>query len=203
MTAIKAIIFDLGGVLIDWNPRYVYRHLFKTDEEVEWFLANITTLDWNEQQDAGYPIEKATKELIKKFPQWEQYIRAYYERWTDMLADPINGTVSILKLLKENQKYKLYALTNWSAELFPYALENFEFLKWFDGIVVSGEEKMRKPQPEFYQLLLDRYNLEARTTLFIDDNLRNVTAAEQVGLQALYFSVPEELEKDLRRLNLF
>ena len=202
MTAVKAIIFDLGGVLIDWNPRYVYRQLFKTDEEVEWFLANITTLDWNDQQDAGYPIEKATKELIEKYPEWEFYIRAYYERWKDMLADPIRGTVKILEQLKDHGDYKLYALTNWSAELFPYAIENFEFLKWFDGIVVSGEEKMRKPQPEFYQVLLNRYNQEAASTLFIDDNTRNIKAAKEMGLQTIHFSSPEALLNDLKHLKL-
>jgi 2-haloacid dehalogenase len=202
MPVIKAIIFDLGGVLIDWNPRYVYRQLFKTDEEVEWFLANITTLDWNEQQDAGYPIEKATRELIEKYPEWEQHIRIYYDRWKEMLADPIHGTVYLLKQIKESGQYKLYALTNWSAELFPHAIENFEFLKWFDGIVVSGEEKMRKPQPEFYQLLLDRYKLNAASTLFIDDNHRNIKAAESMGLQTIHFNSSEELEKDLNRLNI-
>ena len=202
MPVIKAIIFDLGGVLIDWNPRYVYRQVFKTDEEVEWFLANITTLDWNEQQDAGYPIEKATQELIGKYPEWEFYIKIYYERWTEMLADPIHETVEILRQIKQANKYKLYALTNWSAELFPYALENFDFLKWFDGIVVSGEEKMRKPQPEFYQLLLDRYNLINRSTLFIDDNIRNIKAAEEMGLQTISFSSPGKLKKDLNRLEI-
>ena len=202
MPVIKAIIFDLGGVLIDWNPRYVYRQLFKTDEEVEWFLANITTLDWNEQQDAGYPIDKATRELIGKHPEWESHIRVYYERWKEMLADPIHGTVDLLKKIKEDGQYKLYALTNWSAELFPHAIKSFDFLKWFDGIVVSGEEKMRKPQPEFYQVLLDRYKLNATSTLFIDDNIRNIDAAKNMGLQTVHFISSEELEKDLKRLNI-
>lgn len=202
MAAINAIIFDLGGVLVDWNPRYVYRQLFDTEEEMEWFLANITTLDWNEQQDAGYPIEQATRELVAKHPEWENQIRIYYDRWIDMLADPIHGTVDILKRLKEKRQFKLYALTNWSAELFPHARKTFEFLKWFDGIVVSGEEKMKKPQPEFFRLLLERYDLEPATTLFIDDNLRNIEAAKKIDLQILHFTTPATLEKDLEQLGV-
>ncbi|HYC40566.1 MAG TPA: HAD family phosphatase [Chitinophagaceae bacterium] len=199
---IRAVVFDLGGVLIDWNPRYVYRQIFPTEEEVEWFLENITTLAWNEQQDAGYPIAQATEELVARHPEWESQIRAYYERWKEMLADPIAGSVELFRKLKENSRLKFYALTNWSAELFPYALENFYFLQWFDGIVVSGEEKMRKPQPEIFRLLLERYGLQAGDTLFVDDNLRNVKAAEAIGLPALHFSSPQTLEKDFRRLGL-
>jgi 2-haloacid dehalogenase len=202
MEPIKAVIFDLGGVLIDWNPRYVYRQIFKTDEEVEWFLANVTTLDWNEQQDAGYPIEKATEELIKKYPEWEAPIRDYYGRWFEMLAGPIDETVELFRKLKENRSLRFYALTNWSAELFPHALEQFDFLHWFDGRVVSGEEKMRKPFPEFYKLLLQRYNLDPATTLFIDDNLRNIKAAEQVGLRVIHFTSSQKLQYELKKTGL-
>lgn len=196
--SINAIIFDLGGVLIDWNPRYVYRQIFKTEEEVEWFLENITTLDWNENQDAGYPIQKATEELIAKHPEWEPQIKAYYGRWLEMLGDAIHDTVKIMHDIKQSGRYKLYALTNWSAETFPHALQRFEFFKWFDGIVVSGEEKMRKPSPEFYQRLLDRYNLEPEETLFIDDNLRNIKAAEKMGINVIHFQSPEQLAAELK-----
>jgi len=199
---IRAIIFDLGGVLIDWNPRYVYRRIFKTEEEVEWFLENVTTLAWNEQQDAGHPLHKATEDLIAKHPEWEPEIKAYYGRWLEMLGEAIHETVEIFRQLKETGKYKLYALTNWSAELFPHARERFEFLKWFDGIVVSGEEKLRKPFPEFYQLLLDRYHLSASETIFIDDNLRNVTAAKQVGIETVFFESPKKLKQALISLQI-
>ena len=202
MAAINAIIFDLGGVLIDWNPRYVYRQIFKTEKEVEWFLENITTLDWNENQDAGYPLHKATEELIAKHPEWEPEIKAYYGRWLEMLGEAIHETVEIFRQLKENGTYKLYALTNWSGETFPLARERFEFLKWFDGIVVSGEEKMRKPSPEFYQRLLDRFTINPPNALFIDDNLRNVKAAEAVGMQAIRFTSPAELRKALQELHV-
>jgi 2-haloacid dehalogenase len=199
---IRAIIFDLGGVLIDWNPRYVYRQIFKTGEEVEWFLQNVTTLDWNERQDEGYPLHKATEELIARHPEWAPEIKAYYGRWLEMLGDAIHETVEIFEELKESGKYKLYALTNWSAELFPHARERFEFLGWFDAVVVSGEEKMRKPYPEFYQLLLDRYQLTAAETVFIDDNFRNVKAAEDVGLQGIFFESPSQLKEALREKNI-
>ena len=200
--SINAIIFDLGGVLIDWNPRYVYRKIFKTEEEIDWFLENITTLDWNENQDAGYPLHEATEELIAKHPDWEPQIKAYYGRWLEMLGDAIHGTVEVMQSLHQSGKYKLYALTNWSAETFPHALKRFEFFKLFDGIVVSGEEKMRKPFPEFYQRLIERYNVSPTNTIFIDDNLRNVKAAEAVGLNAIQFQSPEKLIDELKRYNV-
>jgi 2-haloacid dehalogenase len=202
MAAFRAIIFDLGGVLIDWNPRYVYRKIFKTEEEIEWFLDNITTADWNEQQDAGYPIDRATQELMEKHPEWKEPIQAYYGRWLEMLGEAIHETVDILRQLKHTGNHRLYALTNWSAELFPHAIEKFEFLKWFDGIVVSGEEKIRKPFPEFYHLLLDRYGLTPGETVFIDDNLRNIKAAEALGIQTILFKTPEQLKADLQLLDI-
>lgn len=199
MQLIKIIIFDLGGVLIDWNPRYVYRTIFKTEEEVEWFLQNVTTPEWNDQQDAGHPLHKATIELIAKHPEWENEIKAYYSRWLEMLGEAIHETVEIFHQLKKNGKYKLYALTNWSAELFPHARERFEFLKWFDGIVVSGEEKMKKPSPDFYKILLDRYHLNPSQTVFIDDNLGNIKGAETVGISGIHFHNAMQLKEELQK----
>jgi len=203
MAEIKAIVFDLGGVLIDWNPRYVYREIFETEEEIEWFLNNITTSDWNENQDAGYPIHKATEELIARHPEWSEQIKAYYGRWLEMLGEAFDDVLDILKRLKKTNNYNLYALTNWSAELFPHARQKFNFLKWFDGIVVSGEEKTRKPFPEIFQLMFDRYDLQPGSTVFIDDNLRNVKAAEQMGMIAVQFSSAKKLEQDLAALGVF
>lgn len=202
MAAIRSVIFDLGGVLIDWNPRYVYRTIFNTEEKVEWFLQNICTLDWNEQQDAGYPIAKAVEEKVAEFPEWEKEIRAYYERWTEMLAGPIHGTVELFSRLKENPSLKFYALTNWSAELFPVALERYEFLHWFHGRVVSGEEKTRKPFPEIYQRLLNRYQVQATETLFVDDSLRNIKAAEGLGIRSVQFQSPGQLREALKGFQL-
>ena len=126
---------------------------------------------------------EATQELVKKFPDWEQPIRDYYGRWTEMLKGPIHETVEIFRQLKESGRYKIYALTNWQAGLFDIALVRYNFLHWFDGRVVSGEEKTRKPFPEFYQRLLDRYNVNPSEALFVDDSLRNVKAAEEMGIK--------------------
>lgn len=197
MAGINTIIFDLGNVLIDWNPRYVYRTVFDTEEESEWFLQNICTLDWNEKQDAGYLIATAVEEKVTEFPEWENEIRIYYDRWVEMLKGPINETVEIFRQLKQSGRYKIYGLTNWSAELFPIALEKYDFLSWFDGIVVSGEEKMRKPFPEIYHLLLERYKVKAEEALFIDDSLRNIKAAGALGINCIHFQSPAQFQQEL------
>ena len=198
LMAFKAIIFDLGGVLIDWNPRYVFNDsYFDSDEKRKYFFDQICTSDWNEEQDAGRSIVEATQLLVSRYPEWEEAIRDYYGRWTDMLKAPIPGTVEIFRKLKESRKYKLYALTNWQAGLFDIALVRYNFLHWFDGRVVSGEEKTRKPFPEFYKRLLDRYQLKPSDALFIDDNLRNVKAAEQLGIESIFFQSPEQLNEEL------
>jgi 2-haloacid dehalogenase len=202
MTEPRAIIFDLGGVLIDWNPRYVYREVFDSEEKTEWFLNHICPMDWNEQQDAGYSIAKAIEEKVAEFPEWEKEIRIYYDRWTDMLAGPIPGTVAVLGELKKNPSLKLYALTNWSAELFPVALQRYDFLHWFDGRVVSGEEMMRKPSPEIYKRLLERYGLKASETVFIDDSARNIAAAVALGIPTILFQSPAQLKEELGQFGI-
>ena len=139
MSKIKNIVFDLGGVLVDWNPDYVYRKVFQNDEnKMKWFYQNICTSDWNEEQDGGRALAEGTELLVKKFPEHEENIRAYYTRWEEMLGGPIEGTVEVLRKLRQNTELKLYALTNWSHETFPIALNKYEFLHWFDGRLVSG-----------------------------------------------------------------
>jgi 2-haloacid dehalogenase len=199
---INVIIFDLGNVLIDWNPKYVFDKMFDDEERKKFFFENICTMEWNEMQDAGRPIKDATEELVQKHPEWRQYIEAYYGQWINMLGGPIHDTVEIFKELKQSGKYKMYALTNWSAELFPYALELYEFLHWFDGRVVSGEEKMRKPHPEFYHVLLNRFGVKPEEALFIDDNFRNIQAAEEIGIKTIHFKSPEQLRQELVSINL-
>lgn len=196
-TTVDTIIFDLGGVLIDWNPRYLYRKIFQTEDEITWFLNNICTSEWNDQQDAGRSFEEAVLERISLYPAWEAPIRAWHERWQETITGPIPGTVEILSSLKNANHKRLYALTNWSAETFPWALENFDFLHWFEGIVVSGTEKTRKPFPEFYHILFNRYGINPATALFIDDNIKNVEGARAVGLTAIHFSSPENLRASL------
>ncbi|WP_431199421.1 HAD family hydrolase [Mucilaginibacter sp. P19] len=199
---INTIIFDLGAVLIDWNPHYLYRTLFTDEQEMIDFLANICTSEWNEEQDAGRSLQEGTDLLVAQFPEHEANIRAFYSRWIEMLGDPFHDTVEIFKQLKESGKYKIYALTNWSAETFPMAQERFDFLGWFDGIVVSGAEKMRKPTPAFYQTLLDRYHVNADEALFIDDNYRNILAAEKMGIECIHFTSAEALEIKLKELEV-
>ncbi|MEO6639095.1 MAG: HAD family phosphatase [Ginsengibacter sp.] len=201
-TKIKTIIFDLGGVLIDWNPRYVYRDIFENEEKIDWFFENICTHDWNEKQDAGRSLAEATQELVLKHPEYENEVRAYYGRWEEMLGGPIEDTVAILGSITEGNNYNLYALTNWSAETFPVALDRYDFLKWFDGIVMSGEEKTRKPFAEIYHTLLNRYKVNPSEALFIDDSLRNVKGAEEVGIRGIHFQSPEQLLSDLKELDI-
>ena len=200
--SIDTVIFGLGGVLIDWNPMYVYRNYFDSEEKRNYFFEHISTSDWNEEQDAGRSIVEATQLLVEQFPDWEQSIRDYYGRWTEMLHGPIHETVEIFRQLKASGKYKIYALTNWQADLFNIALVRYNFLHWFDGRVVSGEEKIRKPFPEFYQRLLHRYNVDPATALFVDDNLRNIKAAEQLGIRSIHFLNPGQFLEQLKKNHL-
>jgi 2-haloacid dehalogenase len=197
MTKVDTIVFDLGGVLIDWNPRYLYRKIFKSEEEITWFMENICTSEWNDQQDAGRSFEVATAELLAVYPEHEVPIRAWYERWQESIGGAITGTVAILDEIRQQRKYKLYALTNWSAETFPWALDNFEFLHWFEGIVVSGREKTRKPFADIYDILIKRHVIEPKSALFIDDNVRNIHGAQVAGLQTIRFESPEQLRQEL------
>lgn len=203
MSQINTIIFDLGNVLISWDPARVFdEHYFESEEKRKQFFTEICTMDWNERQDEGRSIVDATMELIDRYPEWESSIRDYYGRWTEMLGGPIKETVELFRQLKASGKYKIYALTNWQAGLFDIALVRYDFLHWFDGRVVSGEEKTRKPFPEFYHRLLDRYEVNPKEALFIDDSLRNIKAADAIGLHTIHFETAEQLASDLRQRNI-
>lgn len=200
---IENIIFDLGGVLIDWNPEYLYSKIFDHDQErMDWFLGNICTADWNIEQDAGRSFKEGTDLLLKQYPQYETWIRAFYVRWREMLKGEIEDTVLILNKLNSFNELKLYALTNWSVETFPVAEARFPFLKLFEGIVVSGMENTRKPFPEIYNILLNRYDLKADQSLFIDDNQDNVDAARELGMVGVHFKSPDQLHEDLVKLGI-
>jgi 2-haloacid dehalogenase len=202
MQQIQTIVFDLGGVLVDWNPMYLYRKIFSKESEAQAFLENVCTFDWNEEQDAGRSLADATQLLLQQFPEQELHIKAYYTRWEEMLGGPIEGTVEIFSQLKRTKRYKIVALTNWSAGTFPKALARYDFLHWFDGRLVSGEENTRKPFPEIYEALISKFDLNPATSLFIDDNERNLIPAKAIGFNTIHFKSPEILEGQLKEMNL-
>ena len=199
---IDTVIFDLGGVLIDWNPEYVFRQVFEEEEEMRYFFEEVCTSEWNLQQDAGRPLKEATEEKVREFPEYEAAIRAYYGRWENMLGGAIQETVRILEQIHARGAHRLYALTNWSHETFPVAQERFGFLQLFEGIVVSGQEKLAKPDHKIYHTLLNRYQARADASVFIDDNAHNVEAAKEVGLQAIHFQGAELLKEELMGLGV-
>jgi 2-haloacid dehalogenase len=203
MSTIDTVVFDLGGVLVDWNPEYLYKEIFPDEKERRWFLSNICTLDWNEEQDAGRTLKEGTEYLVRKYPEHEKYIRIYYDRWKEMLGGPILETVEIFRHLKEKSKVRLYALTNWSAETFPIALELYEFLHWFDGRLVSGAEKIRKPSPDIYKLLIRRFDIDPTRAVYVDDNIRNVTPAKELGFYGIHFQSPEQFRQELEKLGVW
>ena len=192
----RAVVFDLGGVLIDWNPRRLYRKLLPDAASVEAFLAEVCTHDWNHQQDAGRTVAEAVAELSARHPDRAELIAAYYQRWEEMLGGALDEAVAVLEEL-DAAGVPLYALSNWSRETFPIARRRFRFLERFRGIVVSGEERMAKPDPRIYRLLLDRYHLDAGRCLFIDDVARNVEAARAAGMDAIEYTSAAELRREL------
>jgi 2-haloacid dehalogenase len=195
------VVFDFGGVLIDWDPRRAYRHLLPSDAAIEEFLATVCTPAWNYKQDAGRSIAEAEAELIAKFPDKERLIRAYYEGHEVSISGAIEGTVDILETLHEKGT-PLYGLTNWSAETFSRTRPRFAFLERFRHIAVSGELKLAKPDPAIYRHLLGIIGAPAETCVFVDDSAKNVAAAQDVGMRALRFESPEKLAADFRALGL-
>lgn len=199
---IKNIIFDFGGVLLDWNPRYLYKSYFNNDEEMEHFLADICNGEWNIKQDAGRPFAEAVKELQAKFPEYAEAIQMYDDDWEKMLKCELPESIDLLKELK-SLGYGIYGLTNWSAEKIGYAFANYSFFSLFDGIVVSGVEKVVKPDRKIYEILLERYSLKPGECVFIDDNLDNVDMAKVLGINAIRFdnigNVKEHLETLLNK----
>lgn len=192
----KNLIFDFGGVLIDWNPHYLYDSYFGDRAKTDWFLANICTMKWNEQVDAGKPMAEATAELVAKFPEWKKEIEMYFGRWIEMIGDAIPGMYELLLELKASG-HRLFGLSNWSAETFVQIKEDFPALKLLEGMVVSGYVKCLKPSPEIYQLLLDRYSLKVSDCVFIDDNAANVAGAEAVGIHGILFTGASDLRRQL------
>lgn len=195
MEQIKNIVFDFGGVLIDWNPVYLYSKVFEDRAEMEYFLNNVCTYQWNVLQDAGRPVALATAEKQQEFPQYKDEIAMYYGRWAEMLGGEISENSRLVKPLSE--KYNTYGLTNWSAETIPVAMERYEFFNYLKGIVVSGDEKIVKPDPKLYYILLDRFNINPEETLFIDDNVHNINIARLLGFKTIHLAPEINLEEGL------
>lgn len=193
--SMKSVVFDFGGVLIDWNPRYLYRKIFPNEQDMEYFLTNICSPQWNFFLDKGKPFRQGVAELTALYPQYAKQIEAYDTRWEEMCGDAVQGSVDLLYRLKKH--YPLYGLTNWSAEKFALTRPKHKFFDLFDGIVISGVEKEAKPEPRLFEILIERYHLIPEKTIFTDDSTANIKTAESFGFQAILFETPEKLERAL------
>lgn len=199
---IKAIIFDFGNVLLEWNPRNVYQRYFPDDPEgMERFFEEVNFADWNLQQDKGRPFAEGVAILSQQFPHHSHLIQAYHDHWVESVGGSIAGTVRILEQLKQ-AGYSLYGLSNWSAETFPYARKKYDFLDLLDDIVISGEVGYIKPDPEIFQIILEKIGRPAQECLFIDDSLTNINQAQKMGFETIHFQSPEQLETSLRQLKI-
>lgn len=200
-SAIEAVVFDIGGVLLDWDPRYLYRKLFDDEEAMDRFLEQICTMEWHQRHDRGYSVQESCEKLATAHPEHAELIRAWGLRSEEMVAGPIDGTVEILQELRRDG-VACYALSNMERESFPRRVARYPFLSWFDGAVVSGFEGVVKPDPEIFRLLLSRFELRPQRTLLIDDSAANVEAARSLGMQALQFRSPAHLRAELERRRL-
>ncbi len=204
-TPVTAVVFDLGRVLVEWDPRHLYRtfipHALADEAAMERFLAEVCPPEWNEAQDRGRPFVEGIAEAIERHPGHETLVRVFYDRWEEMIPYQIDGTVEILGSLRA-AGMPVYALSNWSMETFPIARQRFGFLDWFDGMVISGQVGLVKPEPEIYQHLCRTYGLEPERTVFIDDAPRNVATAQALGFRALLFRDAPSTRADLEALGL-
>ena len=199
---IKAIIFDFGNVLLEWNPRYVYQRFFPNDPDgMERFLQEVNFMEWNLLQDKGRPFAEGVAILSKEFPHYEHLIQAFHDHWVESLGESIEGTVEIVKELKQ-AGYPLFGLSNWSAETFPYARQRHDFFDLLDDMVISGEVGHVKPHPEIFQILLDRIGRTAEECLFIDDSPANIEQAQKMGFATVHFQSPEQLRDALHILEI-
>lgn len=202
ISPIQAIIFDFGNVLLTWDPRNLYQHFFPNDAEgMERFLSEVNFADWNLRQDRGRPFAEGIAVLSQEFPHYSHLIQAYYDRWIDSVEGPVTGTVSVLKRLKQ-AGYPLYGLSNWSAETFPHARKKYDFFNLLDDMVISGEVGHVKPDPEIYHILLNKIGRPAQECLLIDDSPVNIHQAQKMGFAAIHFQSPEQLETQLRDLEI-
>ena len=191
-------LFDLGGVFFDWDPNHFYKNVFENIEEREFFLAEVCNDQWNVQQDAGRSIAEAELELIPKFPHYEKEIKMYYKNHRKMIRGVFEEAVDTLKKLKD-KNYECYVLSNWSAETFAGMIDDYTFLKLFDGLLISGEDKLIKPDHAIYQLARDRFNLNPEETVFIDDKLENIQAAQEMNFKTIHLTDPNIIKTEIKK----
>ncbi len=198
---VEAAVFDLGGVLVDWDPRYLYRKIFRSEQEMEHFLAHVCTKEWNAELDRGRPFEEMVGLLSLAHPEYTEEIEAYQRRWGEMLGGSFKGSVEALEALHA-AGYPLYALTNWSAETFHLARARYGFLSLFEEIIVSGEVGLIKPDPRIYTLLIEKTGIAPSHTVFVDDREENVRAAKKFGFKGIIYRDGPELRSELTGLRL-
>ena len=199
---IKNIIFDFGGVLVDWNPHYLFDKYFNDINESNYFVENVCNSEWNAEMDGGKPFEQAVRERSTMFPKYAEALRLYQTNWMDTMGEEIPGMYDLIKSLKANGFPVIYGLTNWSAETFPTVQKTYRIFSLIDKIVVSGEVKQLKPNPEIFYTLLNKFDLKPEESLFIDDNIKNVEGAKAVGINAVLFRGVEKLREDLKNLRV-
>lgn len=198
---ITAVAFDLGGVLIDWNPRHLYRQLISDQDELEHFLSRICTPEWHLAHDKGVDTEQSCRELAQVHPEYADLIMAWAHRGEDMVAGVFDDTVAVLAELRSGG-VRCFALSNMEPDTFVKRRRRFAFFGLLDGWVISGHEGVAKPDRAIFEILLSRYGLEPAATVFIDDNLANVAAAERLGVVAIEFTTAAQLRKELSDLGL-
>ncbi|MDF9800103.1 2-haloacid dehalogenase [Catalinimonas alkaloidigena] len=202
MAHVDTVIFDLGGVLIDWNPRYLYGKIFGNEKEIDFFLREVCHADWNRRQDGGRTFAEATEERAAVYPAYEEVIRCYFARWEEMLGGTLDNNVRVLEKLHQDKQVGLYAITNWSHETFPIALRKYNFLHYFKDIVVSGTEKLLKPEAAIYKVLLERNALCPEKCVFIDDVEENVEGARRLGIRGIHLKPDTDLSAELKKAGI-
>jgi 2-haloacid dehalogenase len=200
-STIHTIIFDFGGVLLEWNPRNLYRHYFDTGEAMEQFLEEINFFQWNAGLDKGHPFSEGVAELSEQYPQYKDLIVLFQNKWEQCVGQPVSRTIGLIRQLQLSG-YAVYGLSNWSSETFPIVRKKFPFFDILDGYMISGDVRLVKPDPAIFQLFLNRFNQKAEECLFIDDSQKNVEAAQEIGFSAIHYQSPEQLEQELKQLNL-
>ena len=199
---IRNIIFDFGGVLVDWNPHYLFDKYFNDINESNYFVENVCNSEWNAEMDGGKPFEQAVRERSAMFPKYAEALKLYQTNWMDTMGEEIPEMYDLIKSLKTNGFPIIYGLTNWSAETFPTVQKTYRIFSLIDKIVVSGEVKQLKPNPEIFYTLLNKFDLKPEESLFIDDNIKNVEGAKAVGINAVLFRGVEKLREDLKNLRV-